>query len=159
MKKVKKLAVIYCRTATTEKEDRAKLKEQERICKSALRKNKHELFEVISDFGYSGRTPERPGLHRLQALIKSQKISAIYTADPNRFYRDTSTLMAFLEQLKSNKIVVHYALLSGEVLSLTDNVQEMLSELFVKTYSYELSKRVKATLAHRKLKLQEVNQK
>ena len=159
MKKAKKLAVIYCRTATTEKTDKAKLEEQEKQCRVSIKRNGYKLHSIIKDFGYGGMSSERPGLVHLNNIIDEGKISAIYVTEPNRLYRHMEKLLELDKKLRKAKITICIALRSGDVLPMTEDAQKIASDMFSNFYPYLISERTKQALARRKQKLQESNQK
>jgi len=113
MKHGHKKAIIYCRTATVEKEKHSKnsLTEQELICKQFAQKRSYKIVEVVSDVG-SGMTLNRKGLKRLMILAKQGKIDVILSVSACRLTRNFINYFKLRKQLERYNVDIDFASLS-----------------------------------------------
>jgi DNA invertase Pin-like site-specific DNA recombinase len=65
-----------------------------------------ELFEVIIDGGESAKNLNRPGLHRLLALVDSGKVEAVIVAKLDRLTRSVKDLCGLLELVEKRGVTL-----------------------------------------------------
>lgn len=89
-----KLSIIYCRQSV-EKKDSLSIEGQEDKCKALL--NKGEVYKLIKDEGWSGKSLDRPGFKNILQLIEENKVDKllVYKLD-----RCTRSLLDFANLTK-----------------------------------------------------------
>lgn len=113
----------------------------------------YELLEFCDD-GYSGTNLERPGMRDLLELVKAMKINCIIVKDFSRFARDYIELGSYLEQIlpfmgvRFISVNDKYDSMQSGIGDLTVNFQTLVYDL----YSKDLSKKVRSSLAARKIR-------
>jgi len=113
MKKVnqksnKKLAVIYCRTATVEKDTISRLNEQERVCKKAVKDDGVKLLKIIKDIGESGASLKRSGIQEVMRMANNGSIDAVYTTESDRISRNTLDYLNLKKLFQDNNVLLKH---------------------------------------------------
>lgn len=102
--------VAYIRVSTDDQaQNGVSLDAQREQITAYARLYKHEVTEIISDEGLSGKTLNRPGLQRALAMLKARKTEGILIAKLDRLTRSVRDLGFLIETYFSNG---HGALLS-----------------------------------------------
>lgn len=88
--------VIYARCSTSHHEQKVDLQ----ICllKDYCRSRGWEVIEEISDEGFSGSTDKRPGLKRLQELVRERKVDVVVVVKLDRLFRSIKHLVQTLSE-------------------------------------------------------------
>ena len=92
-----KLAAIYVRTSTADRQDPAG---QENELRTLVEKRGWKVFKVYRDHGYSGAKASRPALDEMWADCRSGKISVLCIWALDRFGRSLKNLIEGLEELQ-----------------------------------------------------------
>jgi DNA invertase Pin-like site-specific DNA recombinase len=95
-------AVIYSRVSTSDKNQNPEVQSAElrRFCEA----RGWELFEEITDHGFSGSTDKRPGLQRLVGLAKARKIDVVLVVKLDRLARSLRHLVSLLDEFASRGV-------------------------------------------------------
>lgn len=89
MKKKNKIAVAYCRTATTDQKGCANpLQQQQDKCLQKAKEDGYKKVKVITEVA-SGSSLERKGMRALIKLVKENRVDSIYVVDIDRLSRNT----------------------------------------------------------------------
>jgi DNA invertase Pin-like site-specific DNA recombinase len=101
-------AIGYVRVST---EDQARegisLDNQENKIRAYADLNGFELVDVIKDEGLSGKTMDRPGMNRINAMIDAVEIEAVIVYKLDRLSRKTIDILNTLDAWEKNNIAFH----------------------------------------------------
>jgi DNA invertase Pin-like site-specific DNA recombinase len=101
-------AIGYIRVST---EDQARegisLDNQESKIKAYADLNGFELVDVIKDEGVSGKTMDRPGMNRINAMIETGEIDAVIVYKLDRLSRKTIDILSTLDAWEKKNIAFH----------------------------------------------------
>jgi DNA invertase Pin-like site-specific DNA recombinase len=92
-----KLAAIYVRTSTADKQDPAG---QESELRALVEKRGWKVFRVYRDHGYSGAKANRPAFDEMWADCRAGRISVVCVWALDRFGRSLKNLIEGLEELQ-----------------------------------------------------------
>jgi DNA invertase Pin-like site-specific DNA recombinase len=92
-----KLAAIYVRTSTADRQDPAG---QEAELRTLVEKRGWKVFKVYRDHGYSGAKASRPAFDEMWADCRRGKISVVCIWALDRFGRSLKNLIENLEELQ-----------------------------------------------------------
>ena len=92
-----KVAAIYVRTSTSDKQDPAG---QEAELRTLVEKRGWKLFKVYRDHGYSGAKASRPAFDEMWADCRRGKVSVVCVWALDRFGRSLKNLIEGLEELQ-----------------------------------------------------------
>jgi DNA invertase Pin-like site-specific DNA recombinase len=92
-----KVAAIYVRTSTADKQDTAG---QEAELRTMVEKRGWRLFKIYRDHGYSGAKASRPAFDEMWADCRRGKISVVCVWALDRFGRSLKNLIEGLEELQ-----------------------------------------------------------
>jgi DNA invertase Pin-like site-specific DNA recombinase len=92
-----KVAAIYVRTSTSDKQDPAG---QEAELRALVEKRGWKVFKVYRDHGYSGAKASRPAFDEMWTDCRSGKISVLCIWSLDRFGRSLKNLIEGLEELQ-----------------------------------------------------------
>jgi site-specific DNA recombinase len=97
-----KRAVLYARVSTDEQAERGySLPEQIRdLTRHAASKGWHVIGEPIVDDGYTGRSMNRPGLHRVREMANEGEIDIILIRKWDRLFRKSSYQDIFILEMQ-----------------------------------------------------------
>src|SRR5215212_8482518 len=97
-----KRAVLYARVSTDEQAERGySLPEQIRdLTRHAASKGWHVIGEPIVDDGYTGRSMNRPGLHRVREMANEGEIDIILVRKWDRLFRKSSYQDIFILEMQ-----------------------------------------------------------
>ena len=94
---IQKVAAIYVRTSTSDKQDPAG---QEAELRTLIEKRGWKLFKVYRDHGFSGTKASRPAFDEMWADCRRGKISVVCVWALDRFGRSLKNLIEGLEELQ-----------------------------------------------------------
>ena len=101
-------AIGYVRVST---EDQARegisLDNQESKIRAYADLNGFELVDVIKDEGLSGKTMDRPGMNRINAMIEAGEIEAVIVYKLDRLSRKTIDILNTLDAWEQKNIAFH----------------------------------------------------
>lgn len=99
MGKKSTIAAIYARVSTQHhgQNPDVQLAELRRFCQARGWSIGHEIV----DHGYSGGTAARPGLRRLETLVRSRKVDAVVVVKLDRLFRSLRHLVATLDEYQA----------------------------------------------------------
>ena len=81
-------AVIYCRVSTDEQAQRGySIPDQLRELREYAGREGLEVVDEIVDDGYSGASPDRPGLHRIMGMAEAGETDVVLALKRNRLFR------------------------------------------------------------------------
>lgn len=85
---IAKKVLIYARCSTTQHDQRPEVQVEElrRYCEA----RGFEVCEEVVDHGFSGSTEKRPGLKRLQELVRSRKVDVVVVVKLDRLFRSVT---------------------------------------------------------------------
>jgi len=90
-------AVLYARVSTREQADHGySLNQQLGALRDYCKEQGYEVVEEISDPGYSGSSPNRPGLDRVRDLVAAGGVDVVLAQDRDRIAREP-TIIGWLE--------------------------------------------------------------
>jgi DNA invertase Pin-like site-specific DNA recombinase len=92
-----KLAAIYVRTSTADKQDPAG---QEAELRALVEKRGWRIYKVYRDHGYSGAKANRPAFNEMWADCRAGRISVVCVWALDRFGRSLKNLIEGLEELQ-----------------------------------------------------------
>jgi site-specific DNA recombinase len=99
--------VGYVRVSTDKQAERGiSLEAQEAKIRAMATVQGAELIDVIVDGGESAKSPNRPGLQRLMALVNSGKVQAVIVAKLDRLTRSVKDLCGLLELFEKRKVAL-----------------------------------------------------
>src|SRR5271170_6915844 len=100
-------AIGYVRVSTDRQaEVGVSLEAQEAKIRAMATVQSADLLEVIVDGGESAKSLNRPGLHRLLALINTGKVNAVIVAKLDRLTRSVKDLCGLLELFEKRKVAL-----------------------------------------------------
>jgi DNA invertase Pin-like site-specific DNA recombinase len=100
-------AIGYVRVSTDRQaEQGVSLEAQEAKIRAMATVPGAELFEVIVDGGESAKNLNRPGLHRLLALVDSGKVDGVIVAKLDRLTRSVKDLCSLLELFEKRGVAL-----------------------------------------------------
>jgi site-specific DNA recombinase len=116
-------AAIYARVST---EDQAQhgvsLDAQVNRCVEYVSVQNYELVDTVVDAGISGKSTDRPGLHRILSLVQKKKIHHLVTLKLDRLSRRTIDALNLVETLTKKNVKLHLVTENGSVNS--DNADD-----------------------------------
>ncbi len=88
-------AVIYARCSTSQHDQNPEVQTEElrRYCRA----RGWEIVEEVVDHGFSGATDKRPGLKRLNELVKSRRVDVVIVVKLDRLFRSIKHLITTLQ--------------------------------------------------------------
>jgi site-specific DNA recombinase len=98
-----KRVVLYARVSTEEQAERGySLPEQIRdLTRHASSKGWHIIGEPVVDDGYTGRSMNRPGLHRIREMVNKGEIDTILVRKWDRLFRRSSFQDIFILEMQN----------------------------------------------------------
>jgi site-specific DNA recombinase len=97
-----RVTALYLRVST---QDQASgMEAQLRTLKEFCDKNQITNYEVFSDEGISGAKSSRPGLDRLMARVKENKVDKVIVYSFSRFARSVTHLLSALEEFRGRNV-------------------------------------------------------
>lgn len=141
-----KRVLIYARCSTTQHDQRpeVQIEELRRYCSA----RGFEICEEIVDHGFSGSTEKRPGLKRLQELVRSRKVDVVVVVKLDRLFRSVKHLISTLHEFSD--LGVEFISL-GEQLDFTTTSGKLLFHIIAAFAEFErglIVERTKLGLAH-----------
>lgn len=103
--------LIYARCSTSQHDQKPEL--QIELLREYCRSRNWEIIEELIDHGYSGSTDKRPGLKRLQELVRQRKVDVVVVVKLDRLFRSVSHLL---------QVLTEWSDLSVEFISLKDQI-------------------------------------
>lgn len=97
-----KKAAIYIRTSTEGQENSIKI-QKERLLEYCKIKN-FEIYEIYTDFGWSGKNIERPAFEQMMKDARNQKFNIVIVLKIDRFARSLMDCLINIEKLKKLNI-------------------------------------------------------
>src|SRR5215203_5943506 len=83
-----KRVVLYARVSTDEQAEKGySISDQLRSLREHVTREGYDVVEEIVDDGYSGATPNRPGLFRIMELAEDGTIDVVLATKRDRFFR------------------------------------------------------------------------
>lgn len=102
-----KLTALYCRVST--QDQHTGLESQVRVLKEYCERFNIKNYEFFSDEGISGAKTSRPGLDRMMALARENKLERVVCYSFSRYARSVTHLLTALEEFrKLNVAFVSY---------------------------------------------------
>ena len=81
-------AVLYMRVSTDEQAQRGySIPDQRRELRAYAEREGYRVVEEVLDDGYSGASPDRPGLHRIMELAEAGAMDVVLALKRNRLFR------------------------------------------------------------------------
>jgi site-specific DNA recombinase len=81
-------AVLYMRVSTDEQAQRGySIPDQQRELRAYAEREGYRVVEEVLDDGYSGASPDRPGLHRIMELAEAGAMDIVLALKRNRLFR------------------------------------------------------------------------
>lgn len=141
-----KRVLIYVRCSTTQHDQRPEVQidELRRYCSA----RGFEICEEIVDHGFSGSTDKRPGLKRLQELVRARKVDVVVVVKLDRLFRSVKHLVSTLHEFSD--LGVEFISL-GEQLDFTTSSGKLLFHIIAAFAEFErglIVERTKLGLAH-----------
>lgn len=141
-----KQVLIYARCSTTQHDQRpeVQIEELRRYCQA----RGFQIYEEIIDHGFSGSTEKRPGLKRLQELVRSRKVDVVVVVKLDRLFRSVKHLISTLHEFSD--LSVEFISL-GEQLDFTTSSGKLLFHIIAAFAEFERSliiERTRMGLAH-----------
>jgi DNA invertase Pin-like site-specific DNA recombinase len=103
-----KRIVIYLRCSSEEQAASGLgLEAQERKARLYVDANDLQLFEVISDPGFSGKSLQRPGIQRILELAGKRAIDAVIILRLDRLSRSVRDTLGIVELFKKHHVELH----------------------------------------------------
>ncbi len=101
---------VYVRTAACEGNPSPAIVRQLELLQQYIGTQDWVLPEgnIFIDDGYSGSTPDRPGLDRLHAKAKSGQLDCVWLTEPYRLSRSYRLARLLWKELESNGCQVRY---------------------------------------------------
>lgn len=89
-------ALIYVRCSTNQHDQKpeVQLEELRRYCQA----RSWQITEEIIDHGFSGSTDKRPGLKKLQGLIRARRVDIVVVVKLDRLFRSIRHLISSLQE-------------------------------------------------------------
>ena len=143
MKKQNRTALVYVRAASQEMEQsEASIQEQAEACRNYCKKNNLDVLVEITEHD-SGLALFDFGLTKQIKLIVTNRhdIDAFVTHDISRISRNSAVVNKFMKDMEKLGLQLHLV---------KDNPRAELSMAIAKSYSEELSRRVKAGIERKK---------
>lgn len=104
MKNVNKLAIVYCRNATSDQiGSKNTMGKQERVGTEQATKDGNKTIKVIKEIA-SGGSLKRKGVEKLIALIKKGRVGSVYVADSSRLSRNIMDYLKIKKLFKKYKV-------------------------------------------------------
>lgn len=146
MEKKQRNVLIYARCSTTQHEQRpdAQIEELRRYCEA----RGFIVLEEIIDHGFSGGSDKRPGLRRLQELVRSRRVDTVVVVKLDRLFRSVKHLISTLHEFSD--LGVEFISL-GEQLDFTTSSGKLLFHIIAAFAEFEralIVERTKMGLAH-----------
>jgi site-specific DNA recombinase len=95
-----KRAVLYARVSTDEQSKSGySIPDQLRVLREHAARERYTVVQEITDDGYSGTTPDRPGLNRVLELAERGEIDAVVATKRDRFFRSRLHRLLFDQDL------------------------------------------------------------
>ena len=141
-----KRVLIYARCSTTQHDQHpeVQIEELRRYCSA----RGFEICEEVVDHGFSGSTDKRPGLKRLQELVRTRKVDAVVVVKLDRLFRSVKHLVSTLHEFSD--LGVEFISL-GEQLDFTTSSGKLLFHIIAAFAEFErglIVERTKLGLAH-----------
>lgn len=141
-----KRVLIYARCSTTQHDQRpeVQIEELRRYCSA----RGFEICEEVVDHGFSGSTDRRPGLKRLQELVRSRRVDVVIVVKLDRLFRSVKHLISTLHEFSD--LGVEFISL-GEQLDFTTSSGKLLFHIIAAFAEFErglIVERTKLGLAH-----------
>lgn len=129
MKQNNKKAVIYCRVASGNQNDKPErsITEQESMCREFAERNGLTVIKVISDVA-SGKNAKRFGFAKLQNLVRGKKVDVVCVQHVDRLSRDVEDFSSFLALLKKHRV---------ELATYSNPVQKLVEAIMASMAQYE----------------------
>ena len=90
-------AVIYCRLAC---EDDALMQAQLQTMRDFAKAQGFTGWTEYVDNGFSGLSPDRPGLAKLGEDIRAGRVQTVFVRDISRLYRDVGLCRAWFDEMR-----------------------------------------------------------
>ncbi len=134
-------AIIYYRTATEDKETKAKLAWQKQICWDYAKSKGYEVIKVLTEVE-SGMNFNRPELLKLTKAVKANKVRHIIVTNPDRISRNELYFALFKNLLKRQKVQLEYAQfnISGADEMLLSGILESMAAYYSKVHSQRVKR-------------------
>ena len=128
----KRRSVIYARCSTTQHDQKPEVQTNElkRYCEA----RGWEIIEEIVDHGYSGATDKRPGLKRLNELVRKRQVDIVVVVKMDRLFRSIKHLIETLNEFSD--IGVEFVSL-GEQLDFTTSSGRLLFHIIAAFAEFE----------------------
>lgn len=107
----KRRVLIYARCSTSHQDQKPEVQIQ--LLREYCLARGWEIIEELVDHGYSGSTDKRPGLKRLQELVRQRKVDVVVVVKLDRLFRSVSHLL---------QVLTEWSDLSVEFISLKDQI-------------------------------------
>ncbi len=92
---------LYPRVSTTEQaEGGTSVETQTEFLRDWAKLHGYEVYEIYSDPGYSGSTPDRPGFQRMLRDAEAGFFQLVVVTKLDRFMRDAREMLNAIEELK-----------------------------------------------------------
>lgn len=145
-----KQVLVYARCSTTQHDQRpeVQIEELRRYCNA----RGFHIYEEVVDHGFSGSTDKRPGLRRLQELVRSRKVDVVVVVKLDRLFRSVKHLISTLHEFSD--LGIEFISL-GEQLDFTTSSGKLLFHIIAAFAEFEkslITERTRLGLAHAKSK-------
>ncbi len=137
MKKLKKekLAVGYCRVATTnQSKENASICAQEKLCKKSIKEDGLKVLKIIKDECKGGMSLNRAGIKELIQLVKKKEVDVIYTIHSDRISRNALDYFNLKKLFDENNVLlkcINQPVVEDSAVSKTmDTVMASFSEIY-----------------------------
>lgn len=107
-----------------------------------------DIFEEITDHGYSGGTDKRPGLIKLMTLVRSRKVDVVVVTKMDRIFRSLKHLVGLLDEFET--LGVKFVSVT-DMVDMTTSTGKLLTHILASFAEFEknlIRERTLAGLAH-----------
>ncbi len=106
----KGLAAVYARVSTSEQAENYSIQSQINECLSLASELGYRVPDeyICKDEGYSGDTPERPGLSRFRELVSRPEVKLAIIHDPDRLSRKLSHQLLLYEEIEKTGTALRF---------------------------------------------------